>query len=195
MDCLHLHSKESSMLDERHVTSDELAAGIDAIRRSPKDEGVLTWIVRRPDADAREVLDVGELSTTDGLIGDNWKARGSSHAPNPDVQITVMNARVIALVARDRDRWQLAGDQLFVDLDLSEDNVPAGTRLCVGSAALEVSRQPHTGCKKFAARFGRDALQFINSPEGRRLRLRGLNARIVQAGTIRVGDVVTITRA
>ena len=183
------------MLDALHLTSDELAAGMAAILRSPKNDGVLTWIVRRPDVNAREIVDAGELTATDGLLGDNWKARGGSRAPNPDMQITVMNARVIALVARARDRWQLAGDQLFVDLDLSEDNAPAGTRFTVGSAVLEVSPQPHTGCKKFAARFGTDAVQFINSPEGRRLRLRGLNARIVEAGTIRVGDIVTITPA
>jgi MOSC domain-containing protein YiiM len=106
------------------------------------------------------------------------------------MQLNVMNARVIALLAREEDRWPLAGDQLYIDMDLSQENLPPGTRLALGSAVIEVTDQPHTGCKKFAARFGLDALKLVNSPLGRQLQLRGLNARVTQPGMIRVGDLV-----
>jgi hypothetical protein len=173
----------------------ELEAGLAEIRQSPKDEGVLTLIVRRPAVDAREVLTEGELRLDEGLVGDSWRTRGSSQtadgAAHPDMQLNVMNARVIALVAQARERWPLAGDQLFIDLDLSAENLPAGTRLALGSrAVIEVSPQPHTGCKKFVARFGLEAMQFVNLPTGRQLHLRGINAKVVQPGVIRVGDVV-----
>ncbi|HZV36794.1 MAG TPA: MOSC domain-containing protein, partial [Verrucomicrobiae bacterium] len=132
-----------------------------------------------------------ELNPNDGLAGDNWKLRGSSEkAPNPAMQITVMNSRAIALVAGDKSNWPLAGDQLYVDLDLSIDNLPPGAQLAIGAAIIEISPHPHTGCKKFLARFGEDAVQFVNSPQGKQLWLRGLNARIVQPGTIRIGDKV-----
>ncbi len=171
----------------------ELEAGLDAVRRSPRDEGVLEMIVRRPKADEREVLTEGELDRVDGLVGDSWSARGSSRtadgSAHPDMQLNVMNSRVIDLVARGRERWPLAGDQLYIDLDLSEENLPAGTRLSLGGAVVEVTAQPHTGCKKFVARFGPDAMKFVNSEEGRRLRLRGLNAKVIAGGVIRVGQV------
>ena len=135
----------------------------------------------------------GTLNVTEGLVGDNWKTRGSKNMPdgsaNPDMQVNIMNARVIALLAGDKDRWQLAGDELFIDLDLSAANLPAGTRLALGSAILEITATPHTGCNKFAARFGTDATNFVNSPLGRELHLRGVNARVLQSGTIRVGDL------
>jgi MOSC domain-containing protein YiiM len=175
-----------------HLTMDELQAGLSEIRESPKDVGVVRLIVRRPRSGEREVLEQGELSLADGLVGDSWKARGSSRmkdgAADPNCQVTVMNARAIALLAREKARWELAGDQLFIDLDLSASNLPPGTRLAVGSALIEVSTQPHTGCHKFQGRYGLDALNFVNSPEGRKLNLRGINAKVVQAGVIRVGD-------
>jgi len=181
-------------LDVRHLTTEELKAGMERVRLSPKDEGVLELIVRRPRVDEREVLEEGRLSLVEGLVGDSWKERGSSRtpdgSPHPDMQLNVMNARVLALVAQDRERWRLAGDQLIIDLDLSDENLPAGTRLSLGSAVIEVTDQPHTGCHKFVARFGLDAMRFVNSPAGKRLRLRGLNARVVQPGVIRAGDVV-----
>ena len=177
-----------------HLSKAELEAGMEHIRQSPKDEGVLEMIVRRPPADEREVLEEAELSLTEGLVGDNWKFRASRHTPdrsaNLDAQITVMNARLIALVAQSADRWSLAGDQLYVDMDLGEENLPPGTRLAIGSAVIEVTATPHTGCKKFSSRFGVEAMKFVNSPEGKQLHLRGINTRVIQGGTFRVGDVV-----
>jgi hypothetical protein len=172
----------------------ELAASMAYIRQSPADHGVLKMIARRPGTDEREVIEHGELDPAEGLIGDNWKLRGSRHttdgSANRNTQITVMNSRTIELVAQAEERWSLAGDQLYVDLDLSADNLPPGTLLAIGSAMIEVSAEPHTGCRKFSSRFGVDATKFVNSPEGKRLRLRGVNARIVQGGVIRVGDVM-----
>ncbi len=151
-------------------------------------------IVRRPEVDSRETIQEAELSLLDGLVGDNWKMRGSRKMPdgsaNLGAQITIMNARSIALVAQTEDRWPLAGDQLYVDLDLSDDNLPPGTRLAIGSAVLEVSPVPHTGCNKFSARFGVDAMKFVNTPEGKQLHLRGINTRVIQAGIVHVGDVI-----
>jgi len=172
---------------------DELQAGLDEIRRSPRDAGVLQLIVRRPQVDERELLEEGKLDPVEGLVGDNWRVRGSSQtgdgAAHPDMQLTIMNARVIALLAQGRDRWPLAGDQLFIDIDLSSGNVPSGTRLALGSAVIAVTDQPHTGCGKFSARFGRNALKFISSPTGKQLQLRGVNAKVVRPGVIRVGDI------
>lgn len=151
-------------------------------------------IVRRPAVDAREVLEEGELNPDEGLSGDTWRLRSSSRSEDgrahPDMQLNVMSARAAALVAQSDDRWALAGDQLFVDLDLSAANLPAGTRLAVGEAVIEVTAQPHTGCRKFVDRFGLDAMKFVNSPAGRELNLRGINAKVVQAGIVRVGDTV-----
>ena len=177
-----------------HLTTEQLHAGLDEIRRSPKQEGVLALIVRRPAIDAREVLQEGQLDLVEGLAGDTWSRRGSSRSADglahPEMQLNVMNARAAALVAQHADRWALAGDQLYVDLDLSGENLPPGTRLAMGTAVIEVTALPHTGCGKFVERFGLDAMKFVNSRVGRDLNLRGINARVVQPGTIRVGDAV-----
>jgi len=182
------------MADPVHLTTAELEAGLDHVRRSPCDEGRFELIVRRPAVDEREILDVGVLDLEQGLVGDTWNVRGSTRTPDggphPDMQLNVINARAAALVAAHTDRRVLAGDQLHLDLDLSPANLPAGTRLALGSAVIEVTPQPHTGCKKFSARFGLDALRFVNSAEGKNLRLRGLNARVVVPGTVRTGDLV-----
>ena len=178
----------------KQLTMSELEAGLDEIRRSPKDEGPLAMIVRRPQTEERELLSEGELDQTVGLVGDNWLQRGSSRtadgSAHPGMQLTIMNTRVIDLVAQADERWPLAGDQLFVDLDLSTANLPPGTQLAVGSAVVEVSEIPHTGCAKFVERFGADAMKFVNSAVGKELRLRGLNAKVVRSGVIGLGDVV-----
>ena len=170
----------------------ELEAGLDAIRRSPADGGTLQLTVRRPAVDRRELMEAAELDTEQGLAGDTWRIRGSKRSADgsadPEAQVTLMNARVAALLAGSHDAWSAAGDQLYVDLDLAESNLPAGTRLAIGDALLEVSAVPHTGCAKFSGRFGVDALRFVSTPEGRELRLRGLNAKVVRGGIIRLGD-------
>jgi len=182
------------MQNVNHPTAGELEAGLHLIRQSPKDVGTLSLIVRRPGTEQRELVDMAELDLAVGLVGDNWRERGSRHTPDqsahPDAQVTVMNSRLIALVAQEQERWSLAGDQLYVDLDLGVENLPPGTRLAVGSAVIEVTAMPHTGCGKFATRFGRDATRFVNSPVGKKLNLRGINAKVVKPGTIRVGDAV-----
>lgn len=183
------------MLDVSYLSMTELEAGMEYIRQSPQDQGVLKMIVRRPAVDEREVLTEGELSINEGLIGDTWKERVSVHSkdglPILNKQITIMNARTIALLAQTEDRWPLAGDQLYADLDLGDDNLPAGTRLAIGSAIVEVSPDPHSGCNKFSARFGVEAMKFVNSPEGKQRHLRGINTRVIRAGTIRVGDIIS----
>src|SRR5205085_11101172 len=175
----------------KHLTMDELEAALDHLRDAPKDDGRVHLIVRRPTVNEREVLEEAELDTVLGLIGDSWNVRASSKtpdgSPHPDMQINIMNARVTALVAADKDRWALVGDQLYIDMDLSKENLPAGSRLAIGSAVLEVSPLPHTGCHKFVSRFGVDAMKFVNSAVGRELCLRGINAKVVQAGVVKVG--------
>jgi len=177
-----------------HRSALELADGLDDVRGSPSDDGLVKLIVRRPTELEREILAEATLDRAEGLVGDTWRTRGSRVTPDqsahPDMQLTVMNARAAALIAIDDDRWQLAGDQLYVDLDLSEANLPAGTRLAVGSAVIEVTDQPHLGCKKFRERFGEDALRFVNSTVGRQLRLRGVNTRVVRSGRVVLGDPI-----
>ena len=179
----------------RHLTMAELEAALDTIRAAPADNGALEMIVRRPAVGIREILEEGDLDPAVGLVGDSWSRRGSRRTadggPHPDMQLNIMSARVVALVAQEKARWPLAGDQLFVDMDLSARNLPPGTRLQIGTAEIEVTAQPHTGCSKFTERFGADAQQFVNAKRHEDLHLRGINARVVRHGTIRVGDRVT----
>ena len=178
-----------------HRTREELEQGLDAIRQSPKNNGRLEMIVRRPVVGDREVIEEGELDVVEGLVGDSWSRRGSHKSadktkPHPEMQLNLMNSRALALVAGDRSRWALAGDQLLVDLDLSTANLPPGTQLSIGEAIIEVTAMPHTGCGKFVQRFGVDAQKFVNGTIGRQLNLRGINARVVKPGRIRAGDSV-----
>lgn len=178
-----------------HAELTRLEESLAYIRAAPADGGTVELIARRPDVDEREVLSEARLDTHEGLEGDTWRARGSSRTPdggpNPDAQLTLMNARVAAAIAGERERWALAGDQLYVDLDLSLANLPPGSRVQIGSAVIEFSDPPHTGCAKFSARFGVDAQKFVNSQTGRELRLRGANCRVVVAGIVRPGNTIT----
>lgn len=178
----------------RYLTMDELVAGLAALPAAPRDGGRLEAIVIRPEADQRQQLDRCRLTAAEGVPGDRWSRQcwlklpdGRSH---PDVQITLMNAPVIQLIAGSRERWELAGDNLYVDFDLSRDSLPAGQRLRLGESVLEITDHPHTGCRKFIQRYGADAMAFVNSADGMARRLRGVYARVVQDGEIAVGDTL-----
>lgn len=177
-----------------HRSINDLTEGLEHLLDSPVSEGVVEMIAVRPAEDRRELLSTGKLDTELGLVGDNWKARGNRHTADgradPKAQLTLMNSRVANLVAGERERWALAGDQLYVDLDLSIQNLPPGARLQIGDAVIEISDTPHTGCPKFASRFGAEALRFVNTGVGRDARFRGVNTSIVQSGEVSVGDSV-----
>jgi hypothetical protein len=177
-----------------HLSMEELEAGLDEIQASPGEAGPLELLVVRPEQGERKTPDSAELCLTEGLIGDNWRTRGSRHtqdgSAHPGMQLTLMNTRVALLLAQSPARRALAGDQLYVDLDISEENLPAWTELRIGEAIVAVTDTPHTGCKKFVTRFGLEAMKFVNSERGRKLRLRGVNAKVVQPGRIAVGDIV-----
>ncbi len=181
-----------------HRDAEELAAGLDHVRRSPTDVGSVQMLVIRPALLEREVREQVEISETTGVVGDTWHERPSRRTPdggpNPAAQVTVMNSRAVDLVAGERERWPLAGDQVYVDLDLGLENLPTGTLLHLGSATLEVTDAPHTGCAKFTERFGVDALKLTATPEGKAMRLRGINTRVAKGGTVAVGDAVSVER-
>jgi hypothetical protein len=177
-----------------HLASEQLEAGLSHILAAPQDAGTVELIVRRPATNQREVLAAAQLDPVRGLIGDNWAERGCSATPDgsahPDMQLNLMNSRVIDLLAQSKDHWPLAGDQFYVDFDLSLANLAVGIRLAIGSAVIEVTAEPHLGCKKFVTRFGRDAMRFVNSSRGKQLRLRGINAKVLQVGVVSVGDTI-----
>lgn len=177
-----------------HLTKDELEAGLPAILDSPKDRGRLEAIVVRPQSGERLDLSHVAISLAHGTHGDHW-AKGcwkttEDGKPHPDVQICIMNARAIALIAGDRSRWPLAGDNLYIDMDLAPENLRPGQRLAIGTAVIEITDTPHNGCDSFVRRFGRDATVFVNDRRGKQHRLRGIYARVVQDGHVTVGDVV-----
>jgi len=179
----------------QHLSLSEIEANLNHLGASPQDNGTVALIVCRPAEGERTILETAKIDLEKGVVGDNWQARGSRHTEDgrahPDMQIAIMNSRVIHALTNDQSRWSLAGDQLFLDLDFSEENLPVGQRLQIGTAILEVSPVPHNGCAKFTERFGSDATKFVNSIEGRQQRRRGVNTRIVQAGIISTGDRVT----
>lgn len=178
--------------DPMHRTTAELDALLEGILDAPQDGGPVEMIVRRPAEDQREVLDSGELNEAEGLVGDDWRGRvGEGAVTYRATQLTLMNARVAEAVAVTRDRWPLAGDQIYVDMDISKENLPPGARLGIGDAVIEISEQPHTGCAKFSGRFGADALRWANVGEGRDRRFRGVYAFVVENGSFKVGDKVT----
>ncbi|MFC6238298.1 MOSC domain-containing protein [Longivirga aurantiaca] len=181
-----------------HRDADALEAGLDDVRLSPADVGPLELIVTRPVVGERTLHDEAEVDTAVGIVGDTWIERGSRRtadgSADPQAQVTVMNIRAARLVAGTEDRVPLAGDQLYVDLDLSAENLPAGTLLEIGDAALEVTDAPHTGCAKFSERFGVEALRATAAPDGKQLRLRGINTAVVRPGVIRRGDTVRVVR-
>lgn len=169
---------------QRHATYAELEAALPALRAAPRERGVLDLIVCRPAVGTREVLAAGELRVDEGLVGDRWALTRRGEP------LTLIGSRLVATLAATRDLWPLAGDQLYVDFDLSGDHVPPGTRIGIGAAVVEVSAEPHTGCRKFRDRYGVDAVRFVNSPVGRELNLRGVNARVLVGGAVRTGDPV-----
>jgi hypothetical protein len=174
------------------ASTHELNDGLGEIKQSPNDLGRVELIVCRPEIGERLELDLAELDIHEGLIGDNWKTRGKAKrkAANTDMQLNIMNSRAISLIAKDKSRWKLAGDQFYVDFDLSKDNIPAGTVLEIGTAIIAVTHEPHLGCKKFQDRFGKESVVFVNSDIGKSLNLRGINAKVLKPGKVKVGDVI-----
>ena len=189
---------DTSEHESFYRSPEELLAGVDRVRESPRDQGVVELVVVRPAKYDRRILDTATLDLELGVVGDTWIERGSSRTadggPNPEAQVTVMNSRAADLVAATRERWPLAGDQLYVDLDLSTENLPTGTLLRIGEAELEVTAAPHTGCAQFKERFGVEALRLTATPDGRFLRLRGINTRVVRGGDIRPSDPIEVVR-
>jgi hypothetical protein len=188
-------------LPYRHTA--DLEAGLDHVRAAPADEGTVSLVVRRPGLGLREILDEGRLDPADGMVGDTWLERATSRAiadgRHVDSQVNVMGARMVGLLADTAEEQAYAGDQLYLDLDISVANLPTGSRLAfgepgAGGAVIEVSAKPHSGCAKFVARYGEEAMHFVNSETGKALRLRGFNARVVEPGSVRPGDAVRVVR-
>ena len=182
-----------SMHAPEFASAAELVAGLAHVRATPADPGRLSNIIIRPDRDQRHLVTECMVTREEGIPGDRWARHCTRRLPdgalNPDTQLTLMNIRVLELLAAPTE-WPQAGDNLLVELDLSVANLPVGQRLRIGEAVLEISAEPHTGCAKFTRRFGPEAVKFVNSPEGRSLRLRGVNASVWSPGRIRVGDLI-----
>lgn len=193
---LQRNQSDSEAKNIRHLNTDELEAGLEEALTSPTDEGIVNLIVCRPDVGQRKVLQSAEFSLEIGLVGDNWSKKPYSKSPDggphPEMQVTMINSRVLDLItAGDSSRMAVPGDQLVVDFDLSRENIPPGTKLNIGSAVIEVTEAPHTGCAQFVGWFGADAMRFVNSSRGRELCLRGINSKVVHPGVISQGDKIT----
>jgi MOSC domain-containing protein YiiM len=178
----------------KHRSFAELQQGLPFILAAPQDDGVLRSIVERPSHGERLTPKASEVSLARGVHGDHWEKgcwrTTEDGKPDPDVQICIMSARCIELIAGSIENWPPAGDNLFIDMDLTPANMPPGQRFAIGTALFEITGVPHNGCDQFIARFGRDAVLFVNTGDGKRLRLRGIYARVIKDGRIAAGDRV-----
>jgi MOSC domain-containing protein YiiM len=176
----------------QHRSAAELEQGLAEVLASPSDIGTLEAIVIRPVEDARRVVQVATLSPEWGVEGDRWfSPAADGQELDPRHQVSLMNWRILRQIAGDDDSICLAGDNLIVDLDLSEANLPPGSRLAIGAnVEIEITELPHSGCNAFAHRYGAEARAFINNDRGRELHLRGRYGRVITGGSIGVGDAV-----
>lgn len=173
----------------RHVALDKLEAGFDGLRPPPGERGGLTAIARRSRDGSRELPVTAELSVADGLVGDAWSRRPPR---DPNAQLTVMRQDIALLIANGQP-LSLFGDNLFVDFDISGAHLPAGTRLRLGECLVEVTPEPHNGCRKFRDRFGQDALRFTALRRIRPHNARGIHWRVIEGGIIRIGDSIEVS--
>lgn len=178
----------------KFVTQPEIDQRLSSVLDSPKDQGTVEMIVVRPFKNQRKTLIHVLFSPEAGVTGDNWKTQCwkklNDGQSDPDVQVAIMNARMIDMLTDDKAHWPLAGDQLFVDFDLSVTNLSPGDQLQIGDAVLQITAEPHRGCSKFKQRFGELAMHCVNSAQGDAHRLRGIYAKIISAGNVSVGDVI-----
>lgn len=176
----------------RHLDTDALERGLDPLARPPRtlprDAGHVSLVVRRLEDGTREILDRTRLSLEEGVPGDDWSRRPPR---DPEAQLAVMCTPLAELIANGQPLTTF-GDNLFVELDLSAGNLPTGTRLAVGGAEVEVTPKPHNGCSKFDARFGNDALRFVQAPATRAENRRGIYWRVVAEGEVAAGDAVRV---
>lgn len=177
-----------------NLTTEQITERVSKLTPAPTDSGMVATLIVRPDTNERKIVPSIHVIPGEGIVGDNYLARGDKRTPDgsahPEGQICLMNASVLDVLADgDTNKWQLAGDQILVDFDLSTDNIPGGTRLSIGTATFEVSNKPHNGCAKFAERFGMDASRFVNSDKVQRY--RGINVMVVTEGDVSVGDTIS----
>jgi hypothetical protein len=178
----------------KHRTRAEIEAGIGPVLQSPAEGAAVEALFSRPAPGKRLDLPALEVSVSGGIAGDHWSLGCwktlPDGSPDPDVQVSLMNRRMLHLIAGARDNWARAGNNIIVDMDLSIDNLPIGQRLRVGTAELEIGPVANTGCDFFIERYGRDACVFVNTGIAKQKRLRGVYARVVKDGQIRIGDII-----